>query len=63
MDNVIGFGDKKNPRQFMFTFNTDSVLLNNVYADGYTTGYNYGTAKYVSISNSYFKEVGFGIGY
>lgn len=63
MDNVIGFGDKKHPREFMFTSDNDTVLLNNIYADGYTTGYNYGKAKYASISNSYFKDVNFGIAY
>ena len=47
----------------MFTSNNDTVLLNNVYTDGYTSGYNYGTAKYAAISNSYFKDVSFGIAY
>ena len=63
MDNVVAFGDAKHPREFMFTSNTDTVLLNNVYTDGYTTGYNYGSAGYASITNSYFKDVKFGIAY
>ncbi len=63
MDNVTAFGDKKHSREFMFTSNNDTVLLNNIYTDGYTTGYNYGSAKYASISNSYFKDVNFGIAY
>lgn len=63
IDSVTAFGDEKHPREFMFTSNNDTVLLNNIYTDGYTTGYNYGSAKYASINNSYFKDVNFGIAY
>ena len=63
IDSVTAFGDEKNPREFMFTSNNDTVLLNNIYTDSYTTGYNYGSAKYASINNSYFKNVNFGIAY
>ena len=65
MDNVVGFADTAdaNSNALMYTFNNDTVLLNNVYSDGYKAGYNYGTAKYVAIANSYFKDVTFGIGY
>lgn len=63
MDNVVAFADSSDAREFMFTSNNDTVLFNNVYSDGYKAGYNYGTAKYVAIANSYFKDVTFGIGY
>ena len=63
MDNIVGFASKIQNSVFMYTSNNDTVLLNNIYADGYTSGYNYGTAKYVSINNSYFKDVNFGIAY
>jgi hypothetical protein len=63
MDNVVGFADTSERGGFMFTSNTDSVLLKNVYADGYLCGYNYGKAKYAGISNCYFKDVTFGIAY
>ena len=63
LDNVIGFADTTDAGAFMYTANNDTVLLNNVYTDGYTSGYDYATAKYSSISNSYFKDVVFGIGY
>jgi hypothetical protein len=38
-------------------------LLNNVYTDGYTTGYYYGNAKYASIRNSWFRDVSYGLAY
>ena len=63
MDNVLGFAGNSEANGFMFTSNTDTVLLNNVYTDGYTSGYNYGKAKYAAIRNSYFKDVNFGIAY
>lgn len=63
LDNVVAFADKSAPAGFIYTSNTDTVLLNNVYTDGYTSGYNYGSAKYAGISNSYFKDVNFGIAY
>jgi len=63
MDNVVGFAGSTETGGFMYTSNTDSVILNNVYTDGYMCGYNYGKAKYAAISNSYFKDVNFGIGY
>ncbi len=63
MDNVVGFADTTDANAFMFTANNDTILLNNVYSDGYTSGYDYATAKYSSVSNSYFKDVVFGIGY
>ncbi|MEO8413381.1 MAG: T9SS type A sorting domain-containing protein [Ginsengibacter sp.] len=63
MDNVVAFADDAQVSGFMFTANNDSVLLNNVYAQGYLCGYNYGQAKYAAITNSYFKDVSFGIGY
>ena len=63
MDNVVGFAGSSEPNGFMFTSNNDSVLLNNVYTDGFTSGYNYGTAKYAAIRNSCFKDVNFGIAY
>ncbi|MEJ7587821.1 MAG: T9SS type A sorting domain-containing protein, partial [Ferruginibacter sp.] len=48
---------------FMYTANTDSVILNRVYTEGFTSGYNYGNARYAEITNSWFKDVKFGIGY
>lgn len=63
INNVVAFADTTDANAFMFTSNNDTVLLNNVYSDGYKAGYNYGTAKYVAITNSYFKDVTFGIGY
>ncbi|MEO8108613.1 MAG: T9SS type A sorting domain-containing protein [Ginsengibacter sp.] len=63
LDNVVAFADKTAPAGFIYTSNNDTVLLNNVYTDGYTSGYNYGSAKYAGISNSYFKDVNFGIAY
>ena len=63
MNNIVGFADSTQRDGFMFTSNTDSILLNNIYAEGYTCGYNYGSAKYSVISNSYFKDVNFGIAY
>ncbi len=63
MNNIVAFADKSAPGGFMFTSNNDTVLLNNIYADGYLAGYNYGSAKYASISNSYFNEVSFGVGF
>ena len=63
MDNVVGFADSVLVGPFMYTSNTDSVLLNNIYADGYSSGYNYGNASYAGISNSIFKDVQFGIAY
>ncbi|MEP7107561.1 MAG: T9SS type A sorting domain-containing protein [Ferruginibacter sp.] len=63
MDNVLGFADSTETSGFIYTFNNDSVILNKVYTDGYTTGYNYGNAKYAAISNSWFKDVTFGIAY
>ncbi|MEO7960625.1 MAG: hypothetical protein ABIR19_03705, partial [Ginsengibacter sp.] len=63
LDNVVAFANKEEPGEFMFTRNNDTVLMNKVYTDGYKAGYNYGTAKYLSIKNSYFKDVTFGIGY
>ena len=63
IDHVAAFTDPATANGFMFTFDTDSVLLNEVYTDGYKAGYYYGNAKYVNISNSWFKDVSFGIGY
>ena len=63
MDNVVGFADSVLEGPFMYTSNTDSVLLNNIYADGYSSGYNYGNASYAAISNAIFKDVQFGIAY
>lgn len=63
LDNVVAFADTADAGAFMYTANNDTVLLNNIYTDGYTSGYDYATAKYSSISNSYFKDVVFGIGY
>ena len=63
MDNVVGFADSVLVGPFMYTSNTDSVLLNNIYADGYSSGYNYGNASYAAISNAIFKDVQFGIAY
>ena len=63
MNHIVGFADTTQREEFMFTSNTDSVFLNDVYADGYSTGYNYGSAKYASITNSFFKDVTYGIAY
>jgi hypothetical protein len=63
IDNVVAFTDNSAPGGFMFTSNNDSVILNNVYANGYYCGYNYGSAQYASIKNSYFKDVSFGIAF
>ncbi|MEO8413544.1 MAG: T9SS type A sorting domain-containing protein [Ginsengibacter sp.] len=65
INNTIAFADTSNPQTFFYTSNNDSVLLNNVYTDGFNNGYNsYGTAKYAAFRNCYFKDVAFyGIGY
>jgi Secretion system C-terminal sorting domain len=63
MDTVVAFSKYPQQGGFMFTSDNDSVFLNDVYADGYLSGYNYGTAKYVSIRKSCFKDVRFGVGY
>lgn len=63
MDHVVGFADSLSYEPFMYTSNNDSVLLNNIYADGYRAGYFYGNAKYAAISNSCFKDITFGIAY
>lgn len=63
MDSVVGFADSVSAGPFMYTSNNDTVLLNTVYADGYSSGYNYGNAKYAAISNSVFKDVQYGIAY
>jgi Secretion system C-terminal sorting domain len=63
MDHVTGFAGSNGLSGFMFTSNNDSVILNQVYADGYSCGYNYGSAKFASIRNCYFKDVIYGIGY
>lgn len=63
LDHVAAFADTVKPAGFMYTFNNDSVLMNYVYAEGFTTGYNYGSAPYASIKNSCFKDVGVGIGF
>ncbi len=63
MDNIVGFADSTEKDGFMFTSNTDSVFLNNIYADGYSIGYNYGSAKFASITNVYFKDNNNGIAF
>lgn len=63
MDTIVAFANSMHSGGFMYTSNTDSVLLNTIYADGYLCGYNYGNAKYASIKNSCFKNVSFGIAY
>lgn len=63
IDNVLAFADSADANGFMYTFNNDSVIINNLYTDQYKTGYNYGNATYAAIDNSYFKEVSFGIAY
>lgn len=63
MDSVAAFADTSDASSFMYTSNNDSVYLNRVYTDGYIAGYNYATAKYASITNSYFKDVRFGIAF
>ncbi|MEP6597342.1 MAG: gliding motility-associated C-terminal domain-containing protein [Ginsengibacter sp.] len=61
LDNVIAFADKTQGGNFVSASNTDTLLLNNVYTDGFTYGYNYVSTKYVSIKNSYFKDATTGI--
>jgi hypothetical protein len=63
MDSIAAFADTLKPGPFMFTSNTDTVLLKNIYAEGFYSGYNYGNAKYAAISNSCFKDVVFGIAF
>ena len=63
MDNVVGFADSVLVGSFMTTSNSDTVLLNNIYADGFYSGYNYANAVYAAISNSCFKDVQFGIAF
>ena len=63
LDKVVAFADTANAGAFMYTSNNDTVVLNGVYTDGYTSGYDYATAKYSSITNSYFKDVVFGTAY
>jgi len=63
LDKVAAFADTTNAGAFMYTANNDTVLLNGVYTDGYTSGYDYATARYSSITNSCFKDVVFGAAY
>jgi hypothetical protein len=63
VDNVIAFADSSETSGFMYTSNTDSVLLNKVYTDGHTTGYYYGNAPYARITNCWFKDAAYGIAY
>ncbi len=63
MDNVVAFADSLSAGPFMYTSNNDTVLLNNIYADGFYSGYHYGNAGHVTISNSSFKDVTFGIAF
>lgn len=63
MDNVVGFSDSVLVGSFITTSDNDTVLLNNIYADGFYSGYNYGNAGYAAISNSCFKDVHFGIAF
>ncbi|MEO8414524.1 MAG: T9SS type A sorting domain-containing protein [Ginsengibacter sp.] len=65
IDNTIAFADTSNRQPFFYTANTDSVLLNNVFTDGFTNGYKYyGSAKYAAFTNCCFKDVtSYGIGY
>jgi hypothetical protein len=63
LDDVVALNTSQSASGFMFTSNTDSVILNNVYAANFLCGYNYGKAGYAAISNSYFKDVRFGIAY
>lgn len=63
IDSVVAFADSLLVGPFMYTANNDSVLLKNVYAEGYFSGYHYGNAKYAAISNSIFKDVVTGIAY
>jgi hypothetical protein len=64
IDNTVAFADSTNVRPFTYTSDNDTVLLNNVYTDGFSRGYNFGTAKYAAITNCYFKDVtSFGVGY
>ncbi len=65
INNTVAFADTSNRQTFFYTSNNDSVLLNNVYTDGFDNGYkNYGSAKYAAFSNCYFKDVAsYGIGY
>ncbi|MEO5892436.1 MAG: T9SS type A sorting domain-containing protein [Ferruginibacter sp.] len=63
LDNVTGFASPAESGGFIYTSNTDSVILNKVYTDGYNIGYNYGNARYALISNCWFKNVNTGIAY
>jgi len=63
IDSTVAFADTTSRRSFNYTSDNDTVLLNNSYADGFGIGYNFGTAKYASFNNCYFKDVGTGIGY
>lgn len=63
MNNIVAFADTSLPGPFMYTSNNDTVLLNNIYAEGFYSGYHYGNAGNVAISNTYFKDVEFGIAF
>lgn len=63
MDSVVGFADSLLRGPFMYTADNDTVLLKNIYADGYLSGYNYGNARYAAISNSIFNNVQYAIAY
>ncbi len=65
IDNTVAFADTSDRQPFFYTANNDSVLLNNVYTDGFINGYKYyGSAKYAAFNNCCFKDVtSYGIGY
>ena len=63
MDHVVGFADTETGGSFMYTSNTDTVLLNHIYADGFYSGYHYGNAAYAAIRNSCLNNVQFGIAF
>ncbi len=67
LNNVIGFADSLEGGQLISTSDNDTVILNNVYTDKYTVGFNVGhnniSAKSITINNSFFKDVTSGIAF
>lgn len=61
--NVFSFADTIGAGSFISMNNTDTVLIDNVYSDRNTEGYNYGSATFADIKNAYFKDVNSGISF
>jgi len=63
LDKVTAFADSTQGGLFMNTSNNDSVILNNLYTDKYTSAYANGSPKYLTINNSCFKDIVKAVGF